>query len=83
MPKSMPTIPGVELVKVPFLAALQFVAPHNLSIERAAALQEAFFTTIKGANFLAEVNILNVELGPLGGADNLNSCSKPPKSPRN
>ena len=62
----------VELAELPYLLDRPFVAPPNVPIERAQALQTAFLAVQQDAQYREEAARLKIDVSPVGGAQIMN-----------
>jgi len=59
----------LEIFTAPTVVGRSFVTPPGLAKERVEELRSAFMAMVKDREFLADVEKMNFELGPLSGAE--------------
>ncbi len=73
----------LEFAEMPFYMALPVAAPASTPKDRAAALQRAFLSMAKDAQFLAEAEKMNFVVDPISGDEVLAIVERAAKTPRN
>jgi tripartite-type tricarboxylate transporter receptor subunit TctC len=61
----------IELAEIPYMLSRPYVAPPDLPVERARALQAAFMALGKDAEFLSDAEKMRVDVSPVGANEAL------------
>jgi tripartite-type tricarboxylate transporter receptor subunit TctC len=71
----------IELAEIPYMLARPYVAPPNLPVDRAKALQAAFAEVCRDPEFLADAAKLRVEVSPVGPQEALRMLDRLAEAP--
>jgi tripartite-type tricarboxylate transporter receptor subunit TctC len=78
-PKALALIGFAEL---PFFMALPFAAPPGIPAERAKALQTAFMDMCRDQEFVAEAEMIGIDMSPIDGAGILKMLAETAATPK-
>jgi tripartite-type tricarboxylate transporter receptor subunit TctC len=77
------TLALIKFAELPFQMSRPFIAPPDIPADRAKALKEAFMATMKGADFIAELDKIKFDdLSPIDGEAILALVREALKTPR-
>ena len=71
----------IELAELPYTLSRPFAAPPDIPLERANALQRAFFAAHQDPQYLEEATRLRVDVSPIVGTEVLQAIDRIARAP--